>query len=287
MRTLSKFILLSSLLATAFVSCKKDENKVFYEGGTAPVLTSTVTGSIPLSYTNRDNQALKLTWTNPDYKFNTGVSSQNVNYVIEIDRLGSNFNSTNKQSIAISNDLTRTFTQGEFNDFLLNQLVLDTSRVANIQIRVVASLGTSGTVKLASNVLNYTVVPYPIPPKVAPPSTNKLFITGAATPANWQCGCGEAELASQQFTRISNTLYELPSIALTGGQPYLFLPRYGTWTPVLPDPEKYGFTGTSLENNVNGDDFKEKGNDMKSPPVSGLYKITVDFQRGKFTVTKL
>jgi hypothetical protein len=280
MKHLSKILLFSSLLTVAFVSCKKDENKVFYEGGTAPVLTASQTTTIPLAYDNRDNEGIKLSWTNPNYQFNTGVSSQNVNYVIEIDKQGANFNSTNKQSVAISNDLTKTFTQGEFNDFLLNQLVLDTSRPANIQIRVVSTL-SNGSVKMVSNVLNYTVVPYPIPPKVTPPSTDKLFITGSATPASWQCGCGEPELLSQKFNRITATLYELPSIQLTGGGSYLLLPKYGDWGA------KYGYVGANNGNNVNGDDFKANGGDILAPPVTGLYKITVDFQRGKFTVTKL
>jgi hypothetical protein len=244
------------------------------------VLTSSVTSSIPLSFANKDNPALALNWTNPNYKFNTGVSSQNVNYVIEIDKQGANFNSANKQSVAISNDLSKSFTQGEFNDFLLNQLVLDTSVAANIEIRVKATLA-SGAVPVVSNTLKYVVIPYAIPPKVAPPASGKLFITGGATPASWQCGCGEAELLSQKFNKINNTLFELPSIALTGGQSYLFLPVYGSWN------DKYGGTGSANNsNNVNGDDFKYGGSDLLAP-ASGNYKIQVDFQRGKFTLTRL
>lgn len=279
MKHLSKLLLLSSMLVAVFVSCKKDENKVYLEASTNPVLTSTASGSIPLSYANKDNTALTLTWTNPDYKFTTGTSSQNVNYLIEIDKQGANFNGSGKQTVAVSNDLSRTFTQGEFNDYLLNQLVLDTSVAANIQVRVKASLA-NGAATVISNTINYTVVPYAIPPKVAPPPSGKLFITGGATPASWQCGCGEAELASQKFNKITNTLYELPSIALTGGQSYLFIPVYGSWN------DKYGFTGANNQNNVNGDDFKYNGGDLLAPP-SGNYKIQVDFQRGKFTLTRL
>lgn len=280
MKYLSKLIFFSSLLAVVLLSCKKDENKVFFEGGTAPVLTASVAGTIPLSFATKDNPGISLSWTNPDYKFNTGVSSQNVNYQIEIDRSGANFTSASKQTVAVSNDLSKAFTQGEFNDFLLNQLVLDTSRPANIEIRVKATLANNGAVPMVSNVLKYTVVPYPIPPKVNPPASGKLFITGSATPASWMGG-GDPENAAQKFTKISNTLYELPSIALTGGGSYLFVPQYGDWGA------KYGGVGANNSNNVNGDDFKADGGDLLAPPASGNYKITVDFQRGKFTVVKL
>ena len=272
--------MLSSLLMAMMVSCKKQENKVFFEGGTNPVLTGSVTGSIPLSYANRDNPAITLTWTNPAYKFNTGTSSQNVSYLIEIDKGGTNFNSGSKQTVAISNDLSKTFTQGEFNDFMLNQLVLDTSATANIEIRIKASF-TSGAATVISNVLKYTIVPYAIPPKVPPPSTGNLYITGGATPASWQCGCGEAELLSQKFNKINNTLFVLPSITLTGGGSYLFIPKYGDWGA------KYGGVGANNANNVDGDDFKPNGGDLLAPAATGNFKITVDFQRGKFTVTRL
>jgi hypothetical protein len=130
-------------------------------------------------------------------------------------------------------------------------------------------------------VYKYNVIPYPIPPKVTPPATGKLFITGSATPAGWQCACGEPELITQKFTKVTETLYELPSIQLNGDLSYLLLPKYADWGA------KYGFDGPNNQNNVNGDNFKENGGDIKAPAASGLYKISVDFQRGKFTVTKL
>lgn len=270
---------LAAIMSMVFFACKKDEHKVFFEGGNAPVLTATAT-SLPLSFANADQQLVRLNWTNPNYRFNTGVSSQNVNYIIEIDIAGANFKSPNKLSVAISNDLSVLFTVGQFNDYLLNELVLPHSVTQEIEMRVVSSMGNLGAGSLASNVLRYSVTPYPIPPKVAPPASGKLFITGSATPGDWMGG-GDPELASQQFTKISETLYELPSINLNGDASFLFVPVYGDWNA------KFGYTGGGNENNVNGDDFHSGGNDIKAPPASGAYKVTVDFQRGKFTVTKL
>ena len=271
--------LFSLLLGLGLVACKKDENKVFFEGGTAPELTSSAS-TISLSFANSANELMRLNWTNPNYSFNTGVSSQDVNYVVEIDEAGNNFAGANKQSVSISRDLTVAFTVGQFNDYLLNQLLLSPGQSRDIEIRVVASLGNLGAGSLASNVLRYTVTPFAIPPKVNPPASGTLYITGSATPGNWMGG-GDAELVSQKFNKLSETVFELPSINLNGGGSFLFVPVYGNWSA------KYGFIGSNNGNNVNGDDFKAEGGDMLAPAASGNYKITVDFQRGKFTVTKL
>jgi hypothetical protein len=272
-------IFFSLLLALLFAACKKDENKVTFEGGTAPVLTAS-TNTINLAFANADNQAVKLSWTNPEYRFNTGVSSQDVNYVVEIDLAGANFNSANKQSVAVSRDLTVAFTIAQFNDYLLNQLLLVPGQQRDVEVRVKASIGSTDAGTLYSNKLSYTVTPYAIPPKVTPPSSGKLFITGGATPASWMSG-GDAELASQRFTQVSATLYELASIELTGDGSFLFVPVYGDWS------HKYGGVGANNSNNVNGDDFKAEGGDLKAPAATGKYKVVVDFQRGKYTLTKL
>lgn len=268
------------------VSCKKDENRITFEGGTSPVLSANRTGALTLGYLTQDEEAVKLSWTNPNYTFTTGTSSQDVYYQVEIDTVGANFTNPDKKVIALSKDLTLTLTQREMNDIMLNQLQLDTVNVHQLEVRVRASLFNNNGI-LYSNALIFSAKAYSIPPKVNPPSTNKLFITGSATPANWQCGCGEPENLSQQFTRISNTLYELPSIALTAGGSYLLLPRYGTWSSFPPDPEKYGYIGANNQNNPLGDDIKAFGGDLRAPLESGNYKITVDFQRGKISLVKL
>jgi hypothetical protein len=266
------------VVAAGLFSCEKDENQVVFEGGTAPSLTASAT-TIALSFVNKEMPAITFNWSNPNYKFSTGLSSQDVSYLMEIDVAGANFTSASRQSITIASELSRTFTQEQFNNFLTNQLQLPVAVARQIEIRITASLGNN-IGALASNVLRFTVTPFATPPAVTPPSTNKLFITGSATPASWQCGCGEPELASQQFTRLSPTLYTL-NINLNAGGSYLLLPQYGSWSA------KFGGTGGNNTNNVSGGDFRADGSDLLAPAVSGLYKIDVDFQRGKFTVTKL
>lgn len=276
MKILNKLVFIAFAIAV-FASCKKDEQKVEFLGGTPPALTASVADSIPLGYTTAANTAVTLNWTNPNYQFNTGVSSLDVTYVVEIDTAGANFTNPNRQTISIGKNLSLSLTQTQLNDYLLNQLVLKADMVHTLEVRVTSQM-TSASAKLMSNVLTFKARPYSIPPKVNPPASGELFITGSATPGNWMGG-GDAPLASQKFTQLSPTLYEIV-IALTGGNSYTFVPVYGNWD------KKYSIKTKNDPAEVNGGDFQEGGEDILAPSASGNYKIQVDFQRGKFTVTK-
>jgi len=264
-------ILLGAFIIFGLWSCKKDENKVILKGGTPPVLSSTVTGDIPLSNANANDEAFKLSWTNPEYQFNTGVSSLNVNYSILIDTTSS-FTNPNLKTISVGFDLSKTFTQGEFNDILLNQLQLTTGVSHKITIVVQAFLGGNAAL-LSSNVLSLTATPYAIPPKVNPPASGQLFLVGDATAGGWN---NPVPVPSQQFTMVTPTLYEI-TVNLIGGKQYLAIPVNGDWT------HKY-----AVKNNPapSGGDFGYDFSDnFPGPANGGLYKISLDFQRGKFTVT--
>lgn len=274
MKKISSLLFFSLTLALIFGSCKKDEYKNYFEGGTAPVLTTSAT-AVKLSYATATDEAVKFTWSNPNYVFTTGVSSQNVTYVLELDTTGANFTNPNKKSISISQELSFSITVAEFNDYLLNQLVLKPGMNHNLDVRVKASL-SNASVPIYSNVLKLTATPYSIPPKVAVPSSGKLYLVGNASPGGWN---NPVPVPSQEFKKVSDTQYELV-IALSGGNSYLFLPVNGDWG------FKYGAMGANNSNNPDGDDFKPNGGDMLAPATSGTYKIIVDFQRGKFSVTK-
>lgn len=275
MKKISKLMFLSSLLAITLWSCTKDEAKNYYEGGTAPVLSASVT-ALSLSFANAASEAVKFSWTNPNYQFTTGVSSQNVSYVLEIDTTGSNFTYSGKQSISISQDLSLSITVGQFNDYLLNQLVLKPGMVHNLEVRVKATLG-NGAVPIISNVLKLTATPYAIPPKVPVPASGSLYLVGSATAGGWN---NPVPVPSQKFTQVSTTLYEI-TVPLIGGQEYLFLPLNGDWS------HKYAVADKTVAGLADGGDFGyDKNDNFPGPAASGTYKISVDFQRGKFSVTK-
>ena len=274
MKKLLKAMLVPFILVLAISSCKKDEHKIYLEGGTAPVLSSSVSGSIPLSFANKDKEAINLTWTNPNYQFTTGISSHSVSYQIEIDTVGANFSNPQKQTVSVPTDLSKSFIQSTFNDYLLNQLALTPGVPHNIEIRVNSFL-ENNSATLHSNALQFMVTPYSIPPKVAPPASNELYITGNAVPSDWT----NTPPVSQKFTRVSETFYTI-IVPLIGNNSYTFLPTYASWN------DKYSIATKNDPNEIYGGDFQWQGNDILAPPASGTYKIDVDFQRGKFTVTK-
>lgn len=283
MKYLSKIVLLLLVTATLFQSCKKDDNQIVFDGGTPPTLSANRASNsvVPIAYINRELEAIKFMWTNPNYKLTTGISSQNVEYKIQIDTLGANFTSVNQKEFSLENDLSRIITQGELNDALVVSMKIDTSVVCKVQVRIKSRIKgvnlDDKSTDLYSNAFTFTTKTYPTPPKVDLPTSGELYLVGSASPGGWS---NPVPTPSQKFTQVSPTLYEL-TIAVTGGQSYLFLPVNGSWA------DKYGFDGANNANDVNADNLKRGGGDMKAPAASGNYKISVDFQRGRFTLTKL
>lgn len=274
MKRIINQIFLSLLLVAAISSCKKDEHKDYFLGGTAPALTSSASGPFVLDITHKNDPLTKFSWTNPNYQFTTGLSSQDVVYTIQIDSSGKNFSSAALGEIVVPKELSKTISIGEFNSKVLP--IIPENTTGEIEVRVKATLST-GAGAIYSNVVKYTVTPYL---DVLFPVPANLYITGSATPASWQCGCGEPELLSQKFTKVSSSKFEI-TIALSANNSYLFIPVYGSWA------HKYAFTGAGNANNVFGDNFQpDSGGDFKAPPTSGTYKISVDFKTGKFTVTQ-
>lgn len=269
MKNTVKFFLL--FLAVGFAACKKNISEVTYNGGTAPVLTASSTSPMVLDIANKSNNALTLSWTNPNYSFSTGPSSQDVSYTLQFDTTGSNFTNPKMFEMSIAKDLSTTLTVSSLNSVLLS-MGLAENVPHNMEIRVKSTL-VNKSVPLYSNVVKLTVTPYL---DVKYPVPAKLYITGSATPASWMGG-GDPELVSQKFTKISSTQFQI-TIPLSANNSYLFVPVYGDWG------SKYGGTGSNNTNNVNGDDFKPDGGDLKAPGTSKTYTITVDFKTGKFTV---
>jgi hypothetical protein len=281
MKQVIKSFSLISAVALLFQGCAKEENQVLYKGGKQPNLTAS-TSAVNLQPPPADEsvEAIRFNWTNPDYIFTTGNSSHDVNYLLEIDSVGANFNSKSKFATTISKDLTKRYTVGELNAILGNTMALPFGRRYNLEARVTSSLGPNNAVPLVSNKINFTATPYAPPPKVPLPLTGKLFIVGNATPGGWN---NPVPTPSQEFKKISNTQYEI-TVPLGGaGNFYLFLPENGSWSSkyAVPDNQAAGVS--------NGGEFRfytSGGQDFPAPAAAGNYKISVDFQKGLFTVVK-
>jgi len=271
--TSTSFVLVFSLLLG---SCEKQENKVYFEGGKNPVLTANKT-AVSLSPTIESQEAIRLNWTNPDYMFTTGVSSQDVNYTLEMDTLGGNFKSGARYAQSISRDLTKSFSVLELNSILGNTMLLRFGRPYTIESRVISTLG-SGAVPLTSNKVSFSVTPYAPPPKVPVPDAGTLWVTGDAYASSWSNPLPTPFDVSQRFARVSNTLYELV-VDMKGGGAYKMIQEQGNW-----GTQYHMLSGGTWE----GGNINKKDSDpaFPGPPTAGRYKITVDFQLGTFRVVK-
>lgn len=265
------------LLSAFFTSCEKDEIKSEFLGGTAPKLTAS-TDSAAMSFDNADNVAVGFNWTNPEYQFNSGISSHNVTYLLEFDLQGANFSTPNRKQLSLDGDLGKKVLVKELNDYMLNQMELQVGTEYNLEVRVTASIDNKYSV-LVSNVVPLKATPYSIPPKVTPPATGHLWILGDATPNGWDNPLNPTYKDSQEFTKVSETLYEL-TIDLPGGGGYKLIQEDGVW-----GTQYHMLAGGTWE----GGDIEMKDSDPQfpGPPAAGTYKITVDFQRGKFFAEKL
>jgi len=286
-RVLHHTFLTTFLGVLALAACKKQGTDVVYKGGTAPVLTATLNDSIPLSNANAKSQAIGFAWTNPNYQFSNGPSSLNVTYNLQFDTLGANFTSPHMQTVQVSPDLSKSFTVDALNSLVANGLQLAYDQPHTLQVRVVAEIapytsGSAGIAMLNSNLLKFTVTPYAPPPAVTPPASGTLVLVGGDPLLG---GWSNPVPASQQFTRVSNTDYQL-TIALSGGDPtngndqYLVLPVNGSWS------HKYACASTSAQPFSGGSFGLDQSSNFPGPAAAGTYKFDVNFQTGTITVTK-
>jgi hypothetical protein len=276
----NRLILLSVSGMVLLASCKKDQDKVYYTGGSAPVLTSTATDSIPLPVSDTTANAVTFNWTNPNYQFSDGVSSLNVTYALQFDTLTSF--SSGFPPVTIESSLSQTFTVSQLNNIVANQMGLPTGVSSTIHVRLESFISpfTSNTAEVAplySSALSYTVIPYAPPPAILPPPSGELFVTGDATPQGWLSGT-----TTQQFTPVpgSNGLQFTITIQLNGSGQYKFIGNNNSYN------YQYTISTNDDPNEVNGGPFiSGSSNNIMAPPATGSYIILVNFQTGKFTVT--
>jgi starch-binding outer membrane protein SusE/F len=281
-RYLDQLIGISALGLLLLASCKKDEAKVYFSNGTAPVLKSSVADSIPLHAADSTSVAVTYNWTNPNYYFSTGISPMNVTYYLQFDTVGANFTNPHLQTVSINSALSTSLTVAQVDNIAENGLLLKDSVPHNLQVRLMSFLsplssGSAPAAPLYSSAFAYTVVPYVPPPAVTPPPNDSLYIVGAAVAAdNWANPMPPGAISTETFTRISHTEYKI-TIALTAAGEYKFISSNGSWSNQwsVSSPDTY----------PNGGPFISQGGNCIAPAAAGTYIIDVNFQTGHFTVT--
>lgn len=268
MKYLSKIALLFSIVSITMLACTKENALPTYTTGSAPTLSSSK--SIVASTTADSNLvAVTFSWTDPGYATD---ATQN-KYVLEIDSTGRNFAKSVKTTVIGS--LSKSFTGKELNAILLG-FGFDFNVAYDIDVRLTSSYNNNNDIKVSSTI-KIKATPYLIPPKVAAPASGRLFLVGGATNGGWN---NPVPVPTQEFAKLDPLTF-VGVFDLAANNEYLILPVNGDWS------QKYATPNNTVAGIANGGDFQyytSGGDNFKSPSTAGKYIITMDFQRGKFTV---
>lgn len=277
MRYLLKLVLGVCMAATMFTACEKVGDLPYANNG-SPVVVSASTTTIAAVPADSNKIALTLNWTSPNY----GTAEANYKYVIEIDSSGRNFSKEYTRIVTGLNgsSLNNTFTAKDLNNIMLGY-GFSFGVAYNMDVRITSSYGNNNE-QLVSNVLKIKMTPYVVPPKVVPPTSKALFLVGSASAGGWNNGpTPPLPIPAQQFTRLDSVTYQ-GTFFLNGGNEYLLLPVRGDWT------HKFSVANKALAGLSAGGSFGlDLSDNIPGPAKTGMYKITVDFQHGTFSVAQV
>lgn len=260
-------LLCAACMILAFASCHKVADLPLYGTGTKPTLAVSNTNIAPVA-ADSTKTALTLTWTDAMHS----TAAPNVKYTVEIDSANKNF--SNPLVKTVTGSLSTVFTGKELNTYLLNRGYAISSTVS-LDVRVTSSYANNNE-KLSTDIqrIKYTI--YKVPPKIALPTTSRLYLVGDASQGGWN---NPVPTPSQEFARLDETTWA-GIFNLVGGKQYLILPLNGDWG------NKFSVANNTVAGLSAGGDFGFNLNDnFPGPATSGFYKIVLDFQAGKFTVT--
>ena len=260
-------IWLLALGLLVMVACEKKEDLPFFDNGKEPGLTSSAATLAP-PVSDSDKVVLTLNWTNPSF----ATSTQKTKYRVQLDSAGRNF--SRAVTFELFDSLSLSFRAKELNNILLNW-GFEYNKAYDIDFRVISSYANNNDQK-TSNTTKVNIKTYKIPPKVVVPSSGRLYIVGDATAGGWT---NPVPVPTQELTKIDSVTYG-GIFNLIGGKQYLILPVNGDWG------FKYSVVSNTVPGLSGGGDFGANFSDnFPGPATSGLYKIILNFQSGKFTVT--
>src|SRR4051812_12146354 len=216
MRRIFNLVLLVTGMAAVMVACDKADSLPVYSSGTASTLSASSTTIAPAP-ADSNNTALTLSWTSPKY----ATDSSTYKYTIEIDSAGKNFSKPFTK--VVTGKMAASFTAKELNNFLVGRGYAFNTPV-DMEVRMTSSY-TNNNERITSNIVKIKMTPYKVPPKVALPTTGKLFLVGDATAGGWN---NPVPTPSQEFARLDETTFA-GVFQLTGGKEYLILPQNGDW----------------------------------------------------------
>ena len=268
MRSILHTFLITCGLSLFLVACDKADALKVHENGSAVTLSSSsATLAPPPADSNK--VALTLNWTDPKY----ATAMSNYKFIIEMDSTGKNFSKPDVKTV--TGALTTSFLAKELNAFLVARGYAFNAPV-DMDVRVTSSYANNNE-KYTSNVLKIRMTPYKVPPKVVLPAGGRLFIVGDATTFSWSNDPTPPFPPEREFARIDETTWG-GVFYMNGSGGYKILQTQGDWNSQFHMVS--GGTATA------GSFVQENADPtFPSPTPAGWYKIMLDFQSGKYTVT--
>jgi hypothetical protein len=266
MKQINKILLGLLSLVMVLAACTKEPPLFFFKSGEAPVLSMRDTLFRP-GPADSNSFRMRFNFSNP--MMATPLS--NVVFRTQVDLANGDFSSP--LTTSVTGVFTDSMQNKVVNEFLLARGIPFGETVL-LKARTFASY-TNNNNMLESNIVTFRFRTYKVPPRVALPTSGRLYLVGNATQGGWN---NPVPVPTQEFARIDETTWG-GVFNLNGGAEYLVLPVNGSWA------NKFSVANKALPGLSEGGDFGFNFNDnFPGPAVDGPYKIILDFQQGKFTV---
>ncbi len=269
MKKILNFLAVFAVLGVLIFSCQKKVGDLpFYSTG-APIELKASSATIAAAPQDSNSTVLTINWTDPKYP---QKNPNGIKYIIQIDSAGRQFSKAH--TITVNDTMQYAFTAKYLNSVMLDY-GFQFNKPYSVDFRIISSYENNNDQQY-SNIVTIKMTPYKVPPKIQLPPTDQLYLVGDATIGGWN---NPVPVPTQVFSRIDETTYAGIFNLKQGGE-YLILPVNGDWS------QKYAIPNKSLPGIDVGGTFGFGLNDnWKAPAASGWYKITLDFQTGKYTVT--
>lgn len=260
-----------ALVISFLASCNKVDNLPVFDAGSAPSLTASTATAAPV-LADSSKTVISFSWTSPKY----ATDSSTYKYVLQIDSAGKKF--TNPVYTKTVSGTKTIGLKGSEITKLITDAGYGYNTLYSFDVRVKSSYANNNEL-YTSNIVKVKMSAYVTPPKITLPTTGKLFIVGSATVNGWNTPIPSP---SQEFGKIDSVTY-VGVFNMSGGNEFLVLPQADNFN------NKYALENNSLPGvNAGGDFGLNQGStfnsNFKGPSNSGWYKVTLDFQRGKYTI---
>ncbi|MBZ9786462.1 SusE domain-containing protein [Psychroflexus sp. CAK57W] len=236
---LSYLKLFSFVIALSLFSCDDEELVQINENASTSLTLSTE--SVVMSEENAGEDILSLTWTEPNFGFQSATD-----YSLEVDLVGNDF--SNAKVVAVGRDTSKVFTSEELNSILLN-LGATPMEINQVEMRLLVSL--SDAQRSYTESVNIDATPFS---SILDLSTN-LGIVGSATPGGW----GSEDILDVPFYSTSENNVVVAYATLRDGE--MKFRENNDWAVNYGDD---GNDGTLEQDGAN------------IPVTAGTYKVTVN-----------